>query len=119
MFVCFVFVCLFLGAIAARYNSYYGSGLPDVNFATSYIYCRGTEPQLYNCSGMHPVVRNPSSSCRSTDVAGVQCVGEHVCVSERERVENTVLHAQFFLLFFVLFVLFLFVCCCFFPMGII
>lgn len=68
-----LFVLLYTGAIEAVFNGHYGLG--TVPFVTSYIYCRGTEPQLANCSGLYPTVRPPASFCRSTDVAGAKCLG--------------------------------------------
>ena len=62
------------GALQATVNGYYGYG--TVPIVTSNIYCRGTEPQLSNCTGLHPNVRPPSVYCRTTDVAGLKCLGE-------------------------------------------
>ena len=62
------------GATRAFTNGHYGS--TSLSFATSYIYCRGTEPQIANCSGMYPTPNRPSRYCRSSDAAGVECYGK-------------------------------------------
>ena len=75
------FSCTFTFPLTAAVTGYQGSyfGSSDLPMIVAYTFCSGYESQLANCSGFR-YQRSIPSYCDSSRVAGVQCLGECVCV---------------------------------------
>jgi hypothetical protein len=73
-------------------KSYYGSGyLPIV---ASDTYCTGFEPQIYNCTGLHPAIGAVDTSCNYGSLAGVKCLCAEYgirCLGKCAFVQNNIM----------------------------